>query len=224
MGTTPTSLLKELEALASSRTKATYLRHGVPEPVLGVLTGDLEKLRKRLKADHALAHGLWDTGVFEARYLALLIADPAKTTAAELNAWAEAAMGDGCSEALANLAMKTPHAGALTCAWIDSPLVSVQQAGWQLLARRFLAKGAVPTAEAPAWLQRIEGEIHGAENWTRRTMMGALLAIGGATPELRGAAEAAIGRIGKVAFDPGNTACAFPDPLPYLARMWARKK
>jgi len=51
-----------------------------------------------------------------------------------------------------------------------------------------------------------------------------LIGIGGRNATLRKAAEEAIRRIGPVAFDPGKTACGFPDPLPYIAKIWARKK
>ena len=51
-----------------------------------------------------------------------------------------------------------------------------------------------------------------------------LIGIGGRSASLRKAAEAAIRRIGTVAFDPGNTACEFPDAIPYIAKIWARKK
>jgi hypothetical protein len=79
-------------------------------------------------------------------------------------------------------------------------------------------------ATALGYLERIEAGIHKAENWTRRTMMYALIGIGGRNAKLRKAAEAAARRIGPVPFDPGNTACEFPDPLPYIAKVWARKK
>ena len=55
-------------------------------------------------------------------------------------------------------------------------------------------------------------------------MMYVLISLGGRSASSRKAAEAAIKRIGPVAFDPGNTACEFPDPIPYIAKIWARKK
>lgn len=76
----------------------------------------------------------------------------------------------------------------------------------------------------PRYLKRIEADIHGAENWTRRAMMYVMIGIGGRSATLRKAAEAAIRRIGPVAFDPGNTVCEFPDALPHIAKMWERKK
>ena len=55
-------------------------------------------------------------------------------------------------------------------------------------------------------------------------MMYVLIGFGGVSAKTRKAAEEAIRRIGPVAFDPGNTACEFPDALPYIAKIWARKK
>jgi 3-methyladenine DNA glycosylase AlkD len=218
--------MQELEGLGSEQTRRTFLRHGAAEPLFGVKFGDLGKLAKRIKVDHQLAKALWATGNHDARLLACMVADAGRATAPELKAWAGAVKDAGTAEALAAFAARTPAAAALREAWLADP--KLQRAGWSLVAHLAAGKGAKDAAfdEAAAldFLKRIEAGIHGAENWTRRTMMYALLGIGGRSAALRQAAEAALRRIGPVAFDPGNTACEFPDPLPYLERMWARKK
>ena len=99
----------------------------------------------------------------------------------------------------------------------------IQRAGWNLVARS-AQEGSLPAGEAREWLAQIAERIHKAPNWVRRSMLSALIAIGGIDPALRKAAEAAVGRIGPVEFDPGDTACELPEPIPYLARIWARKQ
>lgn len=215
-------VMQELEALGSEQTKRTFLRHGAAEPLFGVKFADLGKLAKRIKVDHGLAKALWRTGNHDARLLACMVADAGKATAAELMDWAGEVKDSGTAEALAAFAARTPAAGTLWEAWLADP--KLQRAGWSLVAHAAKEGKALDEAACLDLIQRIEAGIHGAENWTRRTMMYALLGLGGRSASLRKAAEAALRRIGPVDFDPGNTACEFPDPLPYLERMWARKK
>lgn len=215
-------VMQELEALGSEQTRRTWRRHGAAEPLFGVKFGDLGKLQKRIKVDHGLAKALWATGNHDARLLACMVADAGKATAAELKAWAAEVKDAGTAEALAAFAARTPVAAKLREAWLAD--TKLQRAGWSLVAHTAKDGQALDEAACLDLIRRIETGIHGAENWTRRTMMYALLGLGGRSVPLRQAAEAAIQRIGPVAFDPGDTACEFPDPLPYLARMWARKK
>ena len=219
--------MQELEALGSEQTRKTWCRHGAAEPVFGVKFGDLGKLQKRIKTDHALSKALWKTGNHDARLLACMVADPSKATEQELKTWAAEVKDSSTAEALANLASRTPQAAKIREAWLAHP--KLQRAGWSMVGHGLAATGAkdaatLDEAAALGYLRRIETDIHQAENWTRRTMMYVVIGIGGRNATLRKAAEAAVRRIGPVAFDPGKTACEFPDPLPYIEKMWARKK
>ena len=219
---TLTDAIKQLEALGSEQTRNTWCRHGAAKPLFGVKFGDLAKLQKRIKVDHVLASGLWGTGNHDARLLACLVADAAAVTEKELKIWASDLKDSSTAEALAGLASRTRMAAKIREAWhADAKL---QRAGWSMVAH--CAKNGTSLDEATSldYLKRMEAGIHRAENWTRRTMMYAVISIGGHSATLRKAAEDAIGRIGPVAFDPENTACEFPDPLPYIAKIWARKK
>ena len=214
--------IAELEALGSEQTRKTWCRHGAAEPMFGVKFGDLAKLQKRIKVDHALASKLWHTGNHDARLLACMVADANTITEKELKAWASELKDASTAEALAGLASRTAMAAKIREVWLSDP--KLQRAGWSLVAHCAKDGTALDEAESLADLKRLEAGIHRAENWTRRTMMYAMIGIGGRSATLRKAAEAAIRRIGPVAFDPGNTACEFPDALPYIAKTWERKK
>ena len=73
--------------------------HGVKEPCYGVKIGDLQKIVKRIKKDYQLALDLYDTGVYDAMYLAGLIADDARMTKNDLQHWVDKAYCRGLSEA-----------------------------------------------------------------------------------------------------------------------------
>jgi len=215
-------VMQELEALGSEQTRKTWCRHGAAEPMFGVKFGDLTKLQKRIKPNHSLAAGLWRTGNHDARLLASIVADASAITEKELMAWASTLKDSSTAEALANLASRTPLAAKIREAWLADP--KLQRAGWSMVGH--CAKDGVSLDEATSlgYIKRIEAEIHKAENWTRRTMMYALIGLGGRSAATRKAAEEAARRVGPVAFDPGNTACEFPDALPYIVKVWGRKK
>jgi 3-methyladenine DNA glycosylase AlkD len=214
--------MEQLEAFGSEQTRKTWCRHGAAEPMFGVKFGDLAKLQKRIKVDHALAAELWRTGNHDARLLACMVADAAAITEKELKTWASEVKDSSTAEALAALASRTPMAAKIREVWLaDSKM---RRAGWSMVGHCAKEGVSIDEPTALGYLKRIEADIHGAENWTRRTMMYVLIGIGGRSTTARKAAEAAIKRIGPVAFDPGNTACEFPDAIPYIAKIWARKK
>ena len=214
--------IQQLEALGSKQTRKTWCRHGAVEPMFGVKFGDLTKLQKRIKVDQVLALELWHTGNHDARLLACMVADASAITETELKAWASEVKDSSTAEALAAFASRTPMAAKLREAWLADP--KLQRAGWSLVGHCAKDGASLDEAISLDYVKRIEADIHQAENWTRRTMMYVLIGIGGRNKTLRKAAEEAIRRIGPVAFDPGRTACEFPDPLPYIAKIWARKK
>ena len=217
-----TDAMQELEALGSEQTRKTWHRHGAAEPMFGVKFGDLAKLQKRIKVNQSLAAELWKTENHDARLLAGIIADASAITEKELIAWAATVKDSSTAEALANLASRTPLAAKIREVWLADP--KLRRAGWSMVGH--CAKDSVSLDEATSlgYIKRIEAEIQQAENWTRRTMMYALIGLGGSSATTRKAAEEAVRRIEPVAFDPGNTACEFPDALAYIAKVWERKK
>src|SRR5436190_14305304 len=90
---TADGILEELKSLGSESIKKVLRNHGVQEPFFGVKIGDMKKIQKRIKKDYQLALDLYDTGNYDAMYLAGLIADDAKMTKKDLNRWVKMANG-----------------------------------------------------------------------------------------------------------------------------------
>ena len=61
------------------------MSHGASEPLYGVKMGDLKELKKRIRADRALAQELFATGNSDAMYFAGQIEDPKQVTAGQMN-------------------------------------------------------------------------------------------------------------------------------------------
>src|SRR6476619_98427 len=84
-------IMAEMKPLGSESYKKVIFNHGVKEPCFGVKIGDMQKIQKRIKKDYQLALDLFDTGVYDAMYLAGLIADDARMTKKDLQRWVETA-------------------------------------------------------------------------------------------------------------------------------------
>ena len=83
---TPTAamIVKELEPLGLASIKKVLRNHGAQEPVFGVKIEELKKFQKSIKTNYQLALDLYDTGIYDAMYLAGLVADDARMTKADL--------------------------------------------------------------------------------------------------------------------------------------------
>ena len=84
---TAKEILDEIKPLGSDSYKKVMSNHGVKEPCFGVKIRDLKKIQKRIKKDYQLALDLYDTGNYDAMYLAGLIADDARMTKKDLQRW-----------------------------------------------------------------------------------------------------------------------------------------
>src|SRR5262245_7459188 len=88
---TADEVVEQLRPLGTDAYKKVLLKHGVREPVLGVKVEDLKQIQKRVKKDHQLALALYETGIYDAMYLAGLIADDPRMTKKDLRRWVEKA-------------------------------------------------------------------------------------------------------------------------------------
>jgi 3-methyladenine DNA glycosylase AlkD len=216
--------LAALESLGTEQNRKTYGRHGVCGPMYGVSYANLNALKKKVKVDHELACGLWESGVHDARIFALMVADPKKAEAKQIVEWSKALDNSVITDALACFAGKTPHARPLMEKWTRSDEEYLGAAGWHILSTIAMDAADLGDEYFEPYLVTVERDVHASKNRTRHSMMGALIAIGGRSEPLRDKAIAAARRIGHVEVDYGDTNCKTPEPEPYIAKMWARKK
>src|SRR5262245_10002643 len=89
--TTVAQVMAELKKKGSEQTRKTYARHGVDIPMFGVKVGDLKPIAKKIKGDQKLALALYETGNYDAMYLAGLVTDGAQMSKKQLDEWAKGA-------------------------------------------------------------------------------------------------------------------------------------
>jgi hypothetical protein len=217
-------VMAELERLGSEQTRKIFRSHGVTAPMFGVKVADLKTVAKKIKGDQALALALYDTGNFDAMYLAGIVADARKVDRATLDRWAAAAPAAMIAEyTVPWMAAEGPHGLEAARAWIESPRELVACAGWctwsGLVALR--PDADLPIDEIAALLDRVGAGIHDAPNRVRYCMNGFVIAVGSSVGPLMAKARATAERIGKVHVDVGGTACKVPLATEYIAKVEA---
>src|SRR5437588_1785595 len=127
---TAAEIVEELKPLGSESIKKVLMKHGIQEPLLGVKVEELKKIQKRIKKDYQLALDLYDTGIYDAMYLAGLIADDAKMTKKNLSHWVKKANCAMLSDyTVPWVATESPHGRDLALEWIESRKENVAAAG-----------------------------------------------------------------------------------------------
>jgi 3-methyladenine DNA glycosylase AlkD len=222
---TAAEIVKQLEPLGLASYKKVLLNHGIKEPMFGVKIEELKKFHKRIKKDYRLALDLYDTGIYDAMYLAGLIADDAKMTKKDLKRWADKAnCSMTCEYTVAWVAAESPHGWEMAHEWIDSAKESVASIGWSTLSSLVAITDdtELDLAALKKLLARVEKTIHQAPNRARYTMNGFVIALGSYVPALTDTALKAAAKIGTVSIDVGNTECKVPDAAAYIKRVEAR--
>jgi DNA alkylation repair enzyme len=211
---TANQIMTELESMGSDSIRNILLKHGVKEPLFGVKIEHLKTIQKKVKKDYQLAKDLYATGNADAMYLAGLIADDEKMTAADLQTWVRQAVSNNISEyTVPWVAAGSPHGYEVALQWIDSPEEHIAAAGWNTLAN-IVALRPDPMLDLPALktlLARVTKTIDNAANRVRYTMNNFVIAVGHYVTALTPDAIAAAKKIGSITVDMNGTACKVPD-------------
>jgi 3-methyladenine DNA glycosylase AlkD len=221
---TAADIVEELRPLGSESTRKVLFNHGVKEPLLGVKIEELKKFQKRIKKDHRLALDLYDTGIYDAQYLAGLIADETKVTPADLRHWIGSANCSAiASFSVAWIAAESPHGREVALEWIESKDETTAQAGWSTLSSLVSLRddSELDLSELKRLLQRVGESIHQQPNHVRHAMNGFVIALGSYVPALTELAMQTGEKIGPVSVVlPG--ACKVPFAPEYIRKVEAR--
>ena len=222
---TADEIIEELRLLGSASIKRVLANHGAREPFFVVRIGDTKKLQKRIKKDYRLALELYDTGNYDAMYLAGLIADDARMTKADLRKWVtNANCGPLAGSTVAWVAAGSPHGREMALEWIESEQEIVAAAGWATLCSLVSIKpdAELDLAEIKRLLQRVGKTIHGAPDKVRYQMNAFVISIGIYVGPLSDYATEIGRKIGPVPVDMGDTACQVPFAPEYILKAKQR--
>lgn len=222
---TAEQIVEELKALGSESYKKVMRNHGVPEPFFGVKIGDMKKIQKRIKKDYQLSLDLFNTGIYDAMYLAGLIADDLKMTQKDLNGWLKKAHCAVIAEyTVPWVASESKHGHELALEWIESKDENTASAGWNKLCSLVSIKADtdLDIPELKRLLQRVQKTIHKERDRVRYCMNSFVIAVGCYVKELTELAIKTAAKIGGVTVDMGNTSCKVPDAVEYIHKVQKR--
>lgn len=195
----------------------------------GIGLTQLRKLAKKIGRDHALAAELWQSDIYDARVIALLIDDPGSITREQAEQQVED-LGAGmlshvfasCDATLA----KTPFVVEIAHDWIRSDDVVRRVCGYGLLYEISKFKGGKAPAE-PYFLEhveRIDRTIDGEPTTVRMAMGNALMGIGKRSATLNAAALAVAERVGPIEFESASGTCEPFDVAKHLTTDRLKEK
>ena len=217
-------ILDEIKPLGSEGYRKVLRHHGVTGPCFGVKIADLKQIQKRIRKDYRLALALYDTGIYDAMYLAGLIADDARMTRKDLQGWVDQACGPLAGATVAWVAAGSPHGWELAREWIDSDKAMAAVAGWATLSCLTSIKddAELDALVLQQLLQRVQRTIHQSLDPVRYHMNAFVICIGTCVAALTGLAKEAAEQIGPVHVDMGRTACQVPAAADSIRKAEAR--
>lgn len=218
-------VMQKLEAMGTEQTKKTLLRHGAKEPLFGVRVGDMKKLVKEVKRDQELVQALYDTGNYDAMYLAGLTVDPKSMTKERLQTWVKEASWYAPAEyTVASVAAESHFAMELAREWIESKEEMIATCGWNTYSNylSITPDEQLDKEEIKRLLMRVKETIHQERNRVRYTMNQFVISVGAYVPELHQEALEVAAAIGKVHVDVGQTACKVPLATEYIKKIEER--
>jgi 3-methyladenine DNA glycosylase AlkD len=219
---TAQQIVERLQSLGNDSYKNVLRKHGVQEPVFGVKIEELKKIQKQIKKDYRLSLELYDTGIYDAMYLAGLIADDERMTVKDIRRWLKKANCPTLGEyTVPWVAVENKHGRELALEWIDSRKEIVAACGWATLGGLVAVKedADLDMAELTSLLQRVKKTIHEQPDGARHAMNNFVIAVGCYVKSLTDTAVRIATEIGPIKIDMGDTACKVPYAPDYIQKV-----
>ncbi|MEM8911977.1 MAG: DNA alkylation repair protein [Planctomycetota bacterium] len=229
MATTKANVMAYLKSNADARGIAHWEKRSNVLKSYGIGLTHLRKYAKQIGRSHRLASSLWNSDVYEAKVLSLLIDEPQKMTIQQVESQVDGGLADGylahvfssCDATLA----KTSFVADLCQRWLDHSDAMRRRCAYGLLYELSKKPNAF---DQGYWLERIEviqASIHEEDMWVREAMNTALMGIGKRDPTLNRVAIAAAKSIGPVEIDYGaDNQCEPLDVLKHLTSPHLKDK
>jgi 3-methyladenine DNA glycosylase AlkD len=206
---TPKDTLAKLKAFGNDATYKHNKKAGAGDKQFGVKAGDIRKIAATIKTDHKLALALWDTGNADAQLLAVLVLDPKKLSADDLDRLVRSITFSHVADWLHSYVTKShPDKEALRQKWLADGDRWAARAGWGLTAGRI--EKSPDGLDVTGILDRVEAEMPAAAPEVQWTMNACLANIGIHFPKLRKRALAVGETLGVYRDYPVSKGCISP--------------
>ena len=169
-----------------------------------------------------LASELFDTGNYDAMYLAGLAANGAGMTPGEINRWAEVAYGAGISEyTVPWVATENEDGVKLALQWIDSANETITATGWSTFSSivSFWPDDKLDKKMLKSLLDKAEHDIHTSPGRVCLAMNGFLISVGCYVPDLTEYCMALTDKFKSLKVEMHGTACKIPSAADYILKV-----
>lgn len=129
-------ILSQLKSMENPKNVEGMARYGInPKNNLGISIYKLRPLAKEIGKNHKLSLELWNSGIHDARLLAVFIDDPKKVTEEQMDLWAkDFDSWDICDQACTSLFDLTPYAWKKVIEWAKREEEFVKRAAFSIIA------------------------------------------------------------------------------------------
>jgi 3-methyladenine DNA glycosylase AlkD len=174
------SILNQLHTLANPANVAGMAHYGInPEHALGISIPTLRKMAKEIGKNPTLAEELWDSGIHEARLLAVLISDPKQVSEEQVDRWVcDIDSWDLCDGFCNNLLYRTPFAVQKAIVWSDRPETYIRRAAFSLMASIAVHHKQLPDEQFEVFLALVYKQSTDDRNYVKKAVNWALRQIG----------------------------------------------
>lgn len=193
---TVAEIVAHLRTMRSERNIAGMGRYGiVTDTALGISNPDMQKIARQVKRDHRRAFALWNTGVREARMLAIYTADPRALTVEEARTWAADFNSWEIVDAAADLFVEARLEKVLVDEFAADEREFVRRAAFAMIAGAAVHLKLEPDTTLIGWLTLVELHATDGRNFVRKAVNWALRNIGKRSMALHGPALALAERL-----------------------------
>lgn len=164
--------------------------------ICGVSKPQLDGIAKRIGTNHDLGRKLWETGIHDARLLGMLISEPSRMTAIQMERWVrDFDNWDVCDGTCCHLFVDASPAWRKAFAWTKRRKEFEKRAGFALAAYLAIHDKRASNASFRIFLKSIERESGDDRNFVRKAVNWALRNIGKRNSQLNRHAIATAERI-----------------------------
>jgi 3-methyladenine DNA glycosylase AlkD len=173
-------IIEELKSQASEEYKANVVRMGIPEECcIGVSTGDVRSLAKKIGKSNELAYELWDTGYHEARLLAALLFNNKDMAHSDIEKlMSEVISWDLCDHLCKNLIIRLKDYPEFIFKWVSSTHIYEKRASFTLIASSVIHDKKISNDMIDTYLRLIYENSDNEHEHVKKAVSWALREIG----------------------------------------------
>jgi 3-methyladenine DNA glycosylase AlkD len=187
MATTVEAVVASLKARANPANVAGMAHFGSrPAQAFGLSMPEVRRIARELGRDHALALGLWATGLHEGRILASMVADPTQVTPELMENWVnDFDSWDVCDQVCSNLFDRTPYGYDKAVEWCHREAEYVRRAGFVMMAELAVHDKKAPDEKFYPFFPLMKEYSWDERNFVKKAVNWALRQVGKRNATLR---------------------------------------